>query len=81
MAWIDYVGADGLADSVRALCARWKRAWSDVDNVIRIHGASPATLHGHLALYEAVLHGESPLSRLQRELIGVVVSAINRCEY
>jgi alkylhydroperoxidase family enzyme len=81
MAWIPYLQGDDIDDSLQALCAEWKCDWEAVDNVIRIHGANPGTLRGHMALYQAVLHQPSPLSRLQREIIGVVVSAENGCDY
>ena len=67
MAYIDYVEAP-----------EWKL---DSDNIIRIHGINPAVLRGHLALYRAVMHEASPLSRIQREMIGVVVSSLNQCHY
>jgi alkylhydroperoxidase family enzyme len=38
-------------------------------------------LQGHLDLYRAVMFGESPLSRAEREAIAVVVSAANDCHY
>ena len=81
MAWIPYLDAGAVDPSLRELAASWKMNWDDIDNVIRIHGANPEALRGHLALYESVLHQPSPLSRLQREIIGVVVSAENQCEY
>lgn len=81
MAWIPYLSGDEVDPSLRELAASWKMNWDDIDNVIRIHGANPEALRGHLALYESVLHKPSPLTRLQREIIGVVVSAENRCEY
>ena len=52
-----------------------------VDHIMRIHSLNPASLIDHLHLYQTLMFGESPLSRAQREMIGVVVSAINRCEY
>ena len=81
MAWIPYLPAGDIDPSLQELCATWKQPWDTVDNVIRIHGANPEALQGHLALYDAVLHKPSPLSRLQREFIGVVVSSENGCEY
>jgi len=81
MAWIPYRTGDDVDPSLRELAASWRMEWDDVDNVIRIHGENPAALRGHLALYDAVLHQPSPLTRLQREIIGVVVSAENGCDY
>ena len=52
-----------------------------VDHIMKIHSLNPASLIDHQHLYKTLMHGESPLSLAQREMIGVVVSAINRCEY
>ncbi len=53
----------------------------DPDNILRIHGINPPVLRAHLDLYRAVMHGESPLSRRQREMVAVVVSSLNGCHY
>ena len=34
-----------------------------------------------VGLYTAVMHGESPLTRGQREMLAVVVSRANECHY
>ena len=81
MAYIDYESGEGLDPRVQRRLDDWKVEWAKLDNVLRIHGANPPALDGHIDLYQAVLHEKSPLSRLQRELIGVVVSAANRCYY
>ncbi len=52
-----------------------------VDHIMKIHSLNPASLIDHQHLYKTLMYGESPLTRAQREMIGVVVSAINRCEY
>ncbi|MGH7559708.1 MAG: carboxymuconolactone decarboxylase family protein [Gemmatimonadales bacterium] len=53
----------------------------DDDHIIRIHGVHPETLRQHYDLYRELMHGPGPLTRLQRELIAVVVSATNGCHY
>ena len=53
----------------------------DPDNIIRIHGVNRPVLRAHLSLYRAIMHGDSPLSRAQREMIAVMVSARNQCHY
>jgi alkylhydroperoxidase family enzyme len=48
---------------------------------MKIHSLNPPSLAGHAQLYKALMHGRSELSRVQREMIAVVVSALNHCEY
>lgn len=67
MAFIDYVPAE-----------EWKL---DPDNILRIHGINPLVLRAHWEIYRAGMFGESPLTRVQREMIAVVVSAVNDCHY
>jgi alkylhydroperoxidase family enzyme len=53
----------------------------DEDNILRIHGVHGRTMRQHYELYVELMRGPGPLSRTQREMIAVVVSAINQCEY
>lgn len=53
----------------------------DQDNILRIHGVHSRTMRLHYDLYRELMRGPGPLSRVQRETIAVVVSAINACHY
>ena len=53
----------------------------DDDNILRIHGVHSRVLKLHYELYIELMHRPGPLSRLQREIIGTVVSSINGCDY
>lgn len=79
-AWIPLVGPDRaegeLADTYRRIGAR-----SRVANIIGVHSLHPAALEAHLELYRTLMFGPSPLSRLEREALAVVVSAANDCFY
>ena len=81
MAFIRTVG-DGeatgaCARELDAARARAGRVW----NIVRAMTPNPAVLRASMALYVAVMHGPSPLSRAQRELLAVVVSSENGCVY
>ena len=52
-----------------------------VDNILKIHSLKPRTLRDHWNLYRTTMYGPSQLSRAEREMIAVVVSAINQCHY
>ncbi len=47
----------------------------------KIQSLHPETIATHMELYMSVMFSKSPLSRPQREMIAVVVSAANGCEY
>ena len=50
-------------------------------NVLRIQSIRPEALQASLGMYQVLMHGRSPLSRAQREMIAVVVSRVNNCYY
>ncbi len=52
-----------------------------VPNVLRVYALRPRHLELWNAFYEELMRGESALSKAQREMIAVVVSATNRCHY
>jgi alkylhydroperoxidase family enzyme len=38
-------------------------------------------MHDSIGFYATIMMGESPLTRVQREMLATVVSAENRCHY
>ena len=52
-----------------------------VPNVLRIFALRPRHLVGWWRYYDELLRGDSGLTRAQREMIAVVVSAANDCHY
>ncbi len=53
----------------------------DEDNIIRIHSVHPRIMKLHYELYVELMHKPSPLSRIEREWVAVVVSNMNKCHY
>ena len=52
-----------------------------VPNVLKAHAFDIAKLEAFTGLYNDLMLGESRLSKLEREMIAVVVSSINSCFY
>ena len=52
-----------------------------VPNVLKAHAFDLDKLNAFTALYNDLMLAESGLSKLEREMIAVVVSSINRCWY
>lgn len=80
MAYIPYVPAD----EARGLLAELYRRYGDgeeLDHIIRIHSLNPASMKHHVEMYAHLMRGKSPLTRVQREMIAVTVSAANDCFY
>lgn len=72
MAFIDYLPYEDVPERYQV---------NDRDNIIQIHSVHPQTLRQHYELYLELMRKRGPLSRVQREMIAVVVSAYNRCRY
>ena len=82
MAHIPYVPEDEASHELRELYDRFRsHRWGSVDNILRIHSHNPPSMRDHDRLYNTLMYGASPLSRVQREMIAVLVSSINRCFY
>ena len=52
-----------------------------VPNVLKAYGLRPKKLRAFIDLYNDLMLGESGLTKLEREMIAVVVSSANRCYY
>ena len=50
-------------------------------NVLRAFAAHPAKLRNFVNMYNELMLGESGLSKLDREMIAVAVSSVNKCVY
>ena len=72
MAFIKYVARESIPESDRI---------SDEDNILRIHGVHSRVLKLHYELYLELMHRPGPITRIQREMIGTMVSSINGCVY
>lgn len=49
--------------------------------VHKIQSLNPPTIMQHMDLYMGIMFGQSPVKRYQREMMAVVVSKANECEY
>ena len=81
MADIPYVPYDEARDTLADLYRRYGGPEMKVDHIIRIHSLNPPSMEHHVQLYAHLMRGPSPLSRIQREMIAVTVSAVNECFY
>jgi alkylhydroperoxidase family enzyme len=52
-----------------------------VYNIVKSMSLNPLVLERSMGLYKAIMFGPSELSRVERELLAVVVSNANDCHY
>lgn len=81
MAYIPYVPLQQATGVLADLYRRLGGADGAPAHILRIHSLNPRSMEYHLRYYSHIMRGPSPLSRIQREMIAVVVSAENDCYY
>lgn len=53
----------------------------EVDHILQAHSLVPWALDSLLVFYKRVMHGKNDLAYVDREIIAVAVSVLNRCHY
>lgn len=81
MSYIEIVPEGEATGELAALYKRYGNGDGTVDNVLKVHSLNPPSLEAHCALYTQSMHRPSPVSRAEREMVGVVVSRMNGCAY
>ena len=84
MAWIKMIDEDQAEGKLKEIYNKLLSMNPDSDkiaNVLKVESLNPDVLEAHINLYKSIMFGDSPLSRSQREMIAVVVSSVNSCQY
>ncbi|MFH5881314.1 MAG: peroxidase-related enzyme [Candidatus Izemoplasmataceae bacterium] len=81
MAWIKEISKEENQLLKEIYEGAEKRTKETTANVLKVHSVRPEVLAIHMQLYEQIMFKEGALSRMQREMIGVVVSKANSCPY
>ena len=81
MAWIKMIAEEEANGRLAELYEKYREPWGGVDNIIKIHSLNVKSMQTHYDLYAHLMRGRSDLGRIQREMIAVVVSAVNQCHY
>ena len=81
MSWIEQIPANEATGLLKKLfdgaVARAGRVW----NIVHIMSQNPPVLRDSIRLYGSIMVGPSPLTRVQREMLAVVVSTESSCHY
>lgn len=81
MAYIPYVPYEDAEGLPGELHGQYREGARGVDNILRIHSLNPRSMWDHVRLYVHLMRGPSPLTKIQREMVAVTVSAVNHCFY
>jgi uncharacterized peroxidase-related enzyme len=79
ISWFPIPEEKDLDPRVAELVRRQREKLGAPNNVVRVHAWRPDAMLKWLDFYDYINRGPSGLSRIDREMIGVVVSAENRC--
>lgn len=81
MAWIRMIAEKDATGLLAKIYEKLRAPWGGMDHILKVHSLNPRSLERHHAYYNWIMRGTSPLTKDQREMIAVVVSTTNRCEY
>lgn len=81
MSFIETINEENATGKLEKVYKKIAGARGGVANVMKIHSLNPRAMEDHFELYKTIMFRKSELSRTLREMIGVLVSAINECEY
>ncbi len=70
-----------LGEKLEAYFAKCEEKICFVPNVLKVYSFSPVKLQAFADMYNDLMLGPSNLSKLEREMIAVVVSSANHCYY
>ena len=70
-----------LDDDLKAIWAKCVEKLGFVPNVFSTYSKRPQRLRNFMAMYNEIMYAPSGLSKLEREMVAVVVSSANRCYY
>lgn len=69
------------SSALRRIYDKYRGGDRPLDHILAVHSLNPLSLDHHHILYAHLMRGPGALSRPQREMIAVVVSAENDCFY
>ncbi|MGB0881307.1 MAG: peroxidase-related enzyme [Vicingaceae bacterium] len=81
MAFIDVVEHEDAKGELKEIYDNLLTSRGKIAEVHKIQSLNPQSIVNHMDLYMTIMYGNSPLLRVQREMMAVVVSKVNNCTY
>ncbi len=81
MAYIEVIQEERAEGRLKEIYDELISKRGKIAEVHKIQSLNPETIVNHMDLYMTIMFGQSPLKRVQREMIAVIVSKANSCEY
>jgi alkylhydroperoxidase family enzyme len=82
MSWIEETPPKEWTGELARLKSKVKDPNSgDIDNIMSVHSLDAGSMKAHLLLYRQAMKGTEGLPKVDREMIALVVSKTNGCNY
>jgi uncharacterized peroxidase-related enzyme len=81
MALINIIQPKDAEGELKEIYDNLTQSRGKIAEVHKIQSLNPKSIVNHMDLYMTLMYGKSPLKRVIREMIGVVVSRANQCNY
>jgi alkylhydroperoxidase family enzyme len=81
MPWIKQISVEEATGLLKTEFDKALHRAGKVWHIVHIMSINPRVMRDSIQLYITAMMGESPLTRVQREMLAVVVSCENKCHY
>lgn len=81
MPYIEVIQHDQARGRLKDIYDNLVKTRGKLAEIHKIQSLNPESIVNHMDLYMTIMFGRSPLKRYQREMMAVVVSAANNCQY
>jgi len=81
MPYIKTIQPDQATDELKEIYDGLIKSRGKIAEVHKIQSLNPKSIINHMDLYMTIMFGKSPLKRVHREMMAVIVSVANKCEY
>ncbi len=78
---IKVINEDDASGELKKIYEQIGSARGKLSNIMRIHSLMPDSMIKHIELYMSIMFSKSNLSREEKEILAVVVSKNNNCDY
>jgi uncharacterized peroxidase-related enzyme len=81
MAWIKVIEENYATGKIKEIYAEITKKRGKLSNIMKAQSLKPESMKAHMEMYLSIMFEKSNIPRSDRELIAVVVSSLNQCEY
>ena len=79
--WIEEIDRKDAEGKLEEIYIEIEKRRGKIANIMKVHSLNPESMKAHMDIYTTLMFGKSGLSREEREMIAVAVSAANGCDY